>query len=105
MFGRVTPQSIQRCYSSVRGHLMRSYGTARLVASHVDHSVSMLTRTYRALQPVLKDAAPDLERRVTERASALKSDYNQLRSRVQDVDDRVGHTVKELKKKVPELGL
>ena len=105
MFGRVTPQSIRQCYSHVRGHLMKSYGTARTMASHFDQGVSMLTRTYRALQPVLKDAAPDLERRVTERASALKSDYNQLRSRVADADERVGQTVRELKKKVPELGL
>ena len=65
----------------------------------------MMTRTYRALQPVLKDAAPELEKRVTERASSLKSDYNQLRNRVVDADERVSSTVAQIRKKVPELGL
>ena len=75
------------------------------MASHFDQGVSMMTRTYRALQPVLKDAAPELERKVTAQASSLKSDYNQLRSRVVDADERVSTTVAHLKKKVPELGL
>ena len=84
---------------------MRSYGTARTMASHFDQGVSMMTRTYRALQPILKDTAPELERKVTAQASSLKSDYNQLRSRVVDADERVSTTVAHLKKKVPELGL
>ena len=54
---------------------------------------------------MLKDAAPELEKRVTERASALKSDYNQIRSRVADADEKVSTTVSQLKRKVPELGL
>ena len=65
----------------------------------------MLTRTYRALQPVLKDAAPELEKRVTERASSLKSDYNQLRNRVVDAAERVSSTVAQIRKQVPELGI
>ena len=105
MFGRVTPKSIQRCYNHVRGHLVRGYNSARTYAGHFDQGVQMLSRTYRALQPALQDAAPELEKRVTERASSLKSDYNQLRNRVADADDRVSTTVAQLKKKVPELGL
>ena len=105
MFGRVTPQSIRQCYTHVRGHLVRSYNTARVYASHFDHGVSMLARTYKAIQPALRDAAPDVEKRVTAGASALKGDYNQVRARVQDVDDRATSVVHTLKKKVPELNL
>ena len=105
MFGRVTGQSIRQGYSTLKSHLYHGYGVAKRMAHSIDYGVDMLARTYKAIQPALKDANPDLEKRVTAGASALKSDYNQMRSRVQDVDDKATSVVHTLKKKVPELNL
>ena len=75
------------------------------MAHSIDYGVSTAARAYKAIQPILKDAVPDVERRVTAKASALKGDYNQLRDRVRDVDDKATSVVHTLKKKVPELNL
>ena len=75
------------------------------MAHNIDYGVDMLARTYKAVQPALRDAAPGLEGKVTAQASALKTEYNQMRSRVQDVDERGTSVVHSLRKKVPELGL
>ena len=79
MFGRVTAESIRRGYSTVRGHIYRGYAQARIYASHLDNAVSIAARTYKAIQPVLQDVAPNLERRTTSMASSAKNEYNELR--------------------------
>ena len=105
MFGRVTAESIRRGYSTVRDHLYRGYGQARIYASHLDSAVSIAARTYRALQPVLKDVAPDLERRTTSMASSAKNEYHELRRKALQINDNMTAVEAQLKRKVPELGL
>ena len=105
MFGRVTAQSIRQGYSTLRNHMYHGYGVAKRMAHNIDYGVDMLARTYKAIQPALRDVNPSLERRVTAGASALKGDYNRMRDRVRDVDDRATSVVHTLKKKVPELNL
>ena len=105
MFTRVTAQSLRQGFSTVRNHLYHSYGVAKRFAHNLDYGVEMLARTYKAVQPVLRDAAPERESRVTEKLSSMKSDYNQMRARVQDVDDKATSVVHTLRKKVPELNL
>ena len=85
--------------------MYHGYGVAKRMAHNIDYGVDMLSRTYKAIQPALRDANPSLERRVTAGASALKGDYNRMRDRVRDVDDRATSVVHTLKKKVPELNL
>ena len=105
MFGRVSTQSLRRGYGTIRDHIYRGYGQARLFASHFDSAVELGARTYRALQPVLRDIAPDTEKRVTSVATGLKSDYNELRKRAMDANDTMTSVGAQLRRKVPELGL
>ena len=105
MFGRITSQSIRQGYSTLKSHLYHGYGQVKRMAHNIDYGVDLLARTYKAIQPALRDAAPDVEKKVTAGASALKSDYNQMRARVQDVDNQATSVVHTLKKKVPELNL
>ena len=105
MFGRLTAESIRQTASSMRHHICHSYGIAKRMAQTIDYGVSTAARAYKAIQPILKDAVPDAERKVTSRLSSLKGDYNQLRDRVRDVDDKATSVVHTLKKKVPELNL
>ena len=105
MFGRVNTQSLRMASSTIRDHLYRGYGQARLFASHVDSAVEIGARTYRALQPVLKDLAPDIERKTTAVATNLKGDYNELRKRALDANDTMTSVGSQLRRKVPELGL
>ena len=104
MFGRVNAQSIRRGYGTIRDHLYRGYGQARLFASHIDSGIEIAARTYRALQPVLKDVAPDIERKATSVATNLKGDYNELRRRALDASYTMTSVGAQLKRKVPELG-
>ena len=105
MFGRVTGQSIRQGCNTLKSYLCHGYGQVKRMTHNIDYGIDLLARTYKAIQPALRDAAPDVEKRVTAGASALKGDYNQLRARVQDVDDRATSVVHTLKKKVPELNL
>ena len=105
MFGRVTTQTIRRSMGSIRDHLYRDYGQARMFASHLDRGIETASRVYKTLQPVLQDLAPDTEKRVTAAASQAKSDYNELRRRALDANDTITSVGAQLKRKVPELGL
>ena len=105
MFERVTGESIRRGYSTVRDHLYRGYGQARIFASHLDSHIETAARVYKALQPVLQNVAPDLERKTTSMASQAKSDYNELRRRAFNASDVVSTVGTQLRSKVPELGL
>ena len=105
MFGRVTGQSIRQGYSTLKSHLYHGYGQVKRVAHNIDYGVDLLARTYKAIQPALRNAAPDVEKRVSAGASALKGDYNRMRARIQDVDDKATSVVHTLKKQVPELNL
>ena len=64
MFGRVTGQSIRQGYSTLKSHLYHGYGVARRMAHNIDYGVDLIARTYKAIQPALKDANPDLEKKV-----------------------------------------
>ena len=103
MFGRVTAESIRRGYSTVRDHLYGGYKQARVYAHNLDHYVSIAQRTYKAIQPILQDAAPDLERRTTSIASNAKQSYNELRKKAIGIDDGLSTVQAQLKRKVPEL--
>ena len=105
MFSRVTSDSIRRSYNTVRSHLYRGYGQARAFAQALDHGVELAARTYRAVQPILKDVAPQLEGKATTAATGMKSEYNQMRARALQVNDVMSATEATLKRKVPELGL
>ena len=105
MFGRVSAHSIRQGYQTVRNGFYRGYAQGRMIASHLDTGVELLTRTYRAIQPVLKDVAPQYESRATASASALRGDYNSLRARAIDMTDSMTSAHAALKRKVPELGL
>ena len=101
----MSAHSIRQGYQTVRNGLYRGYGQARMIASHLDTGVELLTRTYRAAQPFLAAANPALENRVTATASALKGDYNSMRARLIDANDGMTSAHAALKRKVPELGL
>ena len=76
-----------------------------MFASHLDTGIEIAAKTYRALQPVLKDVAPSVEKRATATSSSAKSDYNELRRRALDANDVVSTVGTQLRRKVPELGL
>ena len=105
LFGRVTSDSIRRSYNTVRGHIYRGYGQARAFAQALDHGVELASRTYRAVQPILRDVAPELEGKATTVASGAKSQYNMMRQKALQANDAVSATEAALRRKVPELGL
>ena len=72
MFGRVTGQSIRQGYSTLKSHLYHGYGQIKRMEHNIDYGVDLLARTYKAIQPALRDAAPDVEKRVTEKAKMDK---------------------------------
>ena len=106
MFGRVTSDSIRRSYHTVRGHLYRGYGQAREFAQALDHGVELAARTYRAVQPILRDVAgAELEGKATTVATGLKSGYNMMRAKALQANSAMSATEAALRRKVPELGL
>ena len=82
----------------LRGHIGRGYHTARHFAGQLDHSINFLTRLYSAVQPALRDIAPQAEKVATGRARQALSNYEEMRGGV----DRLHASVKS---KLPELGL
>ena len=95
---RVTSQGIQRGLERLRGHIGRGYHTARHFAGQLDHGISFLTRLYSAVQPALRDIAPQAEKVATGRARQALTNNEEMRGTVAGIHGAV-------KSKVPELGL
>ena len=95
---RVTSHGIQRGLERLRGHIGRGYHTARHFAGQLDHGISFLTRLYSAVQPALRDIAPQAEKVATGRARQALTNYEEMRGTIAGIHGSV-------RSKVPELGL
>ena len=106
MFGRITQASIRQTYNNVRGHLYHGYGQLKRHLNTIDSSINMAARVYQAVQPALKDVVGSkYEGKITAAASNLKGDYNEMKRRIVDADERGQSVMHSLEKKVPELNL
>ena len=95
---RVTSHGIQRGLERLRGNIGRGYHTARHMAGQLDHGINFLTRLYSAVQPALRDIAPQAEKVATGRARQALSNYEEMRGTVAGIHGAV-------KSKVAALGL
>ena len=105
MFGRVTPDSIKQAAGRVRGHIQHAYSTARHWGSMLDQGVKVASKIYSAAQPVLQDYAPQVEKRVSGGLRAVKGEYDNIRDRLVNENERAGNAVANISRKLPDIGL
>ena len=60
---------------------------------------------YSAAQPVLQDYAPKVEKRVSGGLRAVKGEYDNIRDRLVNEDQRAGNAIASVRSKIPDLGL
>ena len=105
MFGRVTRDSIRHAAGRVRGHIQHAYSTARHWGSMLDHGVKVASQVYSAVQPALQSYAPKVEKRVTGGLRAVKGDYDNIRDRLVNENERAGTAIANISRKLPDIGL
>ena len=105
MFGRVTRDSIRHAAGRVRGHIQHAYSTARHWGSMLDHGVKVASQVYSAVQPALQSYAPKVEKRVSGGLRAVKGEYDNIRDRLVNENERAGNAVASISRKLPDIGL
>ena len=105
MFGRVTRDSIRNAAVKVRGHMQDAYSTARHWGRTIDAGVQIASKLYGAVQPALKDYAPQMEKVATRSVRAVKGEYDSIRDRVVGENERAGTAIANVRSKLPDLGL
>ena len=105
MFGRVTRDSIKQAAGRVRGHIQHAYSTARHWGSMLDQGVRVASKVYSAVQPALEEYAPKVEKRVTGGLRAVKGDYDNIRDRLVNENERAGTAIANISRKLPDIGL
>ena len=63
------------------------------------------SKNYSAAQPVLQDYAPQVEKRVSSGVRAVKGEYDNIRNRLVDENERAGNAIADVRSKIPDLGL
>ena len=105
MFGRVTRDSIRQAAGRVRGHIQHAYSTARHWGSMLDQGVKVASKIYSAAQPVLQDYAPHVEKSFSSGVRAVKGEYDNIRDRLVNENERAGTAIASVRSKIPDLGL
>ena len=105
MFGRVTRDSIRQAAGRVRGHIQHAYSTARHWGTMVNQGVKIASKVYGAVQPVLQDYAPKVEKRVSSGVRAVKGEYDNIRDRLVNENERAGNAIASVRSKIPDIGL
>ena len=105
MFGRVTRESIRQAAGRVKGHMQHAYSTARHWGSMLDKGVKIASKVYGAVQPALQDYAPQVEKRVSSGVRAVKGEYDNIRDRLVNENERAGNAIASVRSKIPDLGL
>ena len=105
MFGRVTRDSIWQAAGRVRGHIQHAYSTARHWGSMLDQGVRVASKNYSAVQPALQDYAPKVEKRVSGGIRAVKGEYDNIRDRLVNENERAGNAIANISRKLPDIGL
>ena len=105
MFGRVTRYSIRRAAGRVRGHIQHAYSTARHWGNMLDHGVKAASKVYSTVQPALQDYAPKVEKRVSGGIRVVKGEYDNIRDRLVNENERAGNAIANISRKLPDIGL
>ena len=71
----------------------------------MDSGVKVASQVYSAAQPALQSYAPKVEKRVTGGLRAVKGDYDNIRDRLVNEDQRAGNAIASVRIKIPDLGL
>ena len=105
MFGRVTRASIKQAAGRVRGHIQHAYSTVRHWGSMLEKGVKTASKTYGALQPALQDYAPHVGKRVSSGVRAVEGEYDNIRDRLVNENERAGNAIANISRKLPDIGL
>ena len=105
MFGRVTRDSIRQAAGRVRGHIQHAYSTARHWGSMLDQGFQVASKVYSAVQPALQEYAQQVEKRVSGGVRAVKGEYDNIRDRLVDENERAGNAIANVSRKLPDIGL
>ncbi len=71
----------------------------------MDQGVKVASKIYGPVQPALQDYAPKVEKRVTGGLRAVKGDYDNIRDRLVNENERAGNAVASISRKLPDIGL
>jgi hypothetical protein len=85
--------------------MQHAYSTARHWGSMLDHGVKVASQIYSAVQPALQDYAPKVEKRVSGGLRAVKGEYDNIRDRLVNENERAGNAIDSVRSKIPDLGL
>ena len=105
MIGRVTRVSIRQGAGRVRGHIQHAYSTAQHWGSMLDQGAKVASKVYSAVQPALQDYAPKVEKRVSGGIRAVKGEYDNIRDRLVNENERAGNAIANISRKLPDIGL
>ena len=71
----------------------------------MDQGVKVASQVYSAVQPALQSYAPKVEKRVTGGLRAVKGDYDNIRDRLVNENERAGTAIANISRKLPDIGL
>jgi hypothetical protein len=71
----------------------------------LDHGVKVASQVYSAVQPVLHSYAPKVEKRVSGGLRAVKGEYDNIRDRLVNENERAGNAVANISRKLPDIGI
>ena len=57
------------------------------------------------MQPALQDYAPKVEKRVSGGLRAVKGEYDNIRDRLVNENERAGNAIASVRSKIPDIGL
>ena len=71
----------------------------------LDQGVQVASKTYSAAQPALQEYAPKVEKHVSGGLRAVKGEYDNIRDRLVNENERAGNAVANISRKLPDIGL
>ena len=94
MFGKVTQQSIHNTLRNVKTHIGNAYNHVKHVAHHINHGFHIAKQVYRAIEPAIRELAPQHHNTIHGHVMNAVSGYDNIRNKVLDVNhhtSNVGH--------------
>jgi hypothetical protein len=71
----------------------------------LDQGVKVASQVYSAVQHALQSYAPKVEKRVSGGLRAVKGEYDNIRDRLVNENERAGNAVVSISRKLPDIGL
>ena len=89
MFGKRNHAMISQQWRNVKNHFGNAYAHAKNIGHHINHGVHVAKHIYKAIEPVIRELAPQSHSNIHAHVMKGISNYESIRSIAHDANHHV----------------